>query len=243
MWGELPIRPARRCFCRAGLKRSSRKRRGHAAGGRSRIDRLRMRPPSGVRLKDGRVLRAPTSFIPAPSGICTAGCLTPAQTTADRGMGGQTGPDVSQRRALCRRGPGRDPDGTAPSKCWWEPGQDRRERGHRLHPQPDDTTCAVQRHTVLAIGPTFENWDTADGEAYRASAEGAGQTVAVLEKRFPRYRPERPTRGGGHTPTIERYTMKNGGAVAGPKQMLGQHMFKGYIPERSGTIFCCGSPP
>jgi len=41
--------------------------------------------------------------------------------------------------------------------------------------------------------------------------------------------------------TIERYTLKNGGAVAGPKQMLGQHMFR-RLHTRSewDNLFYCG---
>ena len=41
--------------------------------------------------------------------------------------------------------------------------------------------------------------------------------------------------------TIERYTMKNGGAVAGPKQMLGQHMFRRlHTRTEWDNLFCCG---
>ncbi|AWW26194.1 NAD(P)-binding protein [Acetobacterium sp. KB-1] len=41
--------------------------------------------------------------------------------------------------------------------------------------------------------------------------------------------------------TIERYTNKNGGAVAGPKQMLGQHMFKRlHTRTEWDNLFCCG---
>ena len=41
--------------------------------------------------------------------------------------------------------------------------------------------------------------------------------------------------------TIERYTLKNGGAVAGPKQMLGQHMFKRlHTRSQWKNFFCCG---
>ena len=65
--------------------------------------------------------------------------------------------------------------------------------------------------------------------------------IAVLERRFPGFS------GAIHyaevaTPrTIERYTMKNGGAVAGPKQMLVQHMFR-RLHTRSewDSLFCCG---
>ena len=41
--------------------------------------------------------------------------------------------------------------------------------------------------------------------------------------------------------TIERYTLKNGGAVAGPKQMLGQHMLhRLHTRSEWDNLFCCG---
>ena len=106
----------------------------------------------------------------------------------------------------------------------------------------DRTLCGEDEHTVVAIGPTFEHWDTGDDAVYAKQKEKEqARLIGVLEKRFPgfagavRY-------GEVATPrTIERYTMKNGGAVAGPKQMLGQHMFK-RLHTRSewGNLFCCG---
>jgi prolycopene isomerase len=65
--------------------------------------------------------------------------------------------------------------------------------------------------------------------------------IAVLEKRFlgitqaVRYAEVATPR------TIERYTLKNGGAVAGPKQMLGQHMFRRlHTRTEWDNLFCCG---
>lgn len=41
--------------------------------------------------------------------------------------------------------------------------------------------------------------------------------------------------------SIERYTLKNGGAVAGPKQMLGQHMFKRlHTKSQWENLYNCG---
>ena len=50
------------------------------------------------------------------------------------------------------------------------------------------------------------------------------------------------TTAGGIIPrTIERYTLKNGGAVAGPKQMLGQHMFRRlHTRTEWDNLLCCG---
>jgi len=102
--------------------------------------------------------------------------------------------------------------------------------------------CAEDEHTVIAIGPTFKNWTKLDEEAYARLKESEQvRLMGVLEKRFPgiKYATRRVELA---TPrTIERYNMKNGGAVAGPKQMLGQHMFKRlHTRTEWDNFFCCG---
>lgn len=106
----------------------------------------------------------------------------------------------------------------------------------------DHTLCPPTQHTVMAIGPSFRQWDTENPARYEAQKdEETKRLLAMLEKRFPGF-----THKMAHcelaTPhTIERYTMKNGGAVAGPKQMLGQHLLKRQsIRTRWDTLFCCG---
>ena len=106
----------------------------------------------------------------------------------------------------------------------------------------DRTLCAEDEHTVTAIGPTFREWPEAGTPEYAAAKEReALRLMNVLEKRFPGYR-ERVRHAEVATPrTIERYTLKNGGAVAGPKQMLGQHMFKRLRTRTEWpNLFCCG---
>lgn len=106
----------------------------------------------------------------------------------------------------------------------------------------DRSLCAEDAHAVMAIGPTFQNWANADEAEYQRLKE-AEQTrlIALLERRFPGF-----TRAVRHAEissprTIEHYTMKNGGAVAGPKQMLGQHMFKRlHTRTEWENLFCCG---
>lgn len=106
----------------------------------------------------------------------------------------------------------------------------------------DRSLCSEDTHTVIAIGPTFQPWEGADKETYLQLKKNEQQRLlSVLERRFPGF-----TAAVRHvelsTPrTIERYTMKNGGAVAGPKQMLGQHMFK-RLHTRSewDNLFYCG---
>jgi prolycopene isomerase len=106
----------------------------------------------------------------------------------------------------------------------------------------DKTLCDENGHVIVAIGPTFANWDHADVDDYLLKKEKEkARLIAVLEKRFPGF-----TDGVRYaevaTPrTIERYTLKNGGAVAGPKQKLGQHMLhRLHTKSEWDNLFCCG---
>jgi prolycopene isomerase len=106
----------------------------------------------------------------------------------------------------------------------------------------DRSLCSEDTHTVIAIGPTFQPWEGADKATYQQLKQSEQQRLlSVLERRFPGI-----TAAVRHvelsTPrTIERYTMKNGGAVAGPKQMLGQHMFKRlHTKSEWDNLFYCG---
>ena len=106
----------------------------------------------------------------------------------------------------------------------------------------DRSICADDVYALMAIGPTFQNWTDADEATYsRLKDLEQERLLAVLERRFPgisasvRYAEVSTPR------TIERYTMKNGGAVAGPKQMLGQHMFRRlHTKTEWDTLYCCG---
>lgn len=106
----------------------------------------------------------------------------------------------------------------------------------------DKTLCAEDEHTVLAIGPTFENWEGLDRQVYLdKKRKEQERLIAVLEKRFPGFGKAVRFSEVATPKTIERYTMKNGGAVAGPKQMLEQHMFK-RLHTRSewDNLYYCG---
>jgi prolycopene isomerase len=106
----------------------------------------------------------------------------------------------------------------------------------------DRTLCDEDGHVVVAIGPTFADWSHADADDYRAKKENEkARLIAVLENRFPGFTDGVRYAEVATPKTIERYTLKNGGAVAGPKQMLGQHMFN-RLHTRSewDNLFCCG---
>jgi prolycopene isomerase len=96
----------------------------------------------------------------------------------------------------------------------------------------DKTLCPADKHIVAAVGPSFKSWPDSDaGEKYRTKnyleqkqAE-AERMIGVLEKNFPGFKKGLKHLEISSPATIERYTMKNWGCVAGPKQSIGQHMF------------------
>lgn len=106
----------------------------------------------------------------------------------------------------------------------------------------DHTLCPANQHVVTAIGPSFLKWEKKDSATYEKQKDRETQRMLhLLEQRFPGF-----SHGLIHaelaTPsTIEDYTMKRGGAAAGPKQMLGQHMLlRQPIRTRWDSLFCCG---
>ena len=106
----------------------------------------------------------------------------------------------------------------------------------------DQTLCAEDEHIVIAIGPTFKDWNHSDPAEYRnMKIEEKARLFGVLEKRFPGFSSAVRYTEIATPKTIERYTLKNGGAVAGPKQMLGQHMFKRlHTKSKWDNLFYCG---
>ena len=106
----------------------------------------------------------------------------------------------------------------------------------------DENLCDEDEHTVMAIGPSFEKWDFLSEKEYQVKkAKEKERLIQVLERRFPNFSKHIRTIEVATPRTIEHYTMKNHGAVAGPKQMLGQHMFKRqHIRTEWPNLFCCG---
>ena len=110
-------------------------------------------------------------------------------------------------------------------------------------PSIDDyTICGVDEHVVTAISPTFERWDDLRDEQYRAMKQKErDRLLSVLARRFPGIESHVRFAVVATPRTIERYLNKNGGAVAGPKQMLGQHMFKRlHTRTEWDNLYCCG---
>ena len=201
--------------------------------------------PAGVRLDDGSELKAPYIIYSGTVWNLYGKLIDPEYSTLKRRNWANnlvpTYPSVVLYTVVDRSV---IPEGTAPIELLANnPDRiDDSEVTLYILSIDDQTLCGPDEHTVTAIGPTFEKWHNASGASYEASKKREqDRLIGVLEKRFPGF-----TAGLRYaelaTPrTIERYTLKNGGAVAGPKQMLGQHMFRRlHTRTEWDNLLCCG---
>jgi len=201
--------------------------------------------PSGVLLDDGTKIHAPNIIYSGTVWNLYGKLIDPKYTTEERRAWAEnlapTYPSVVLYSVVDREV---IPQDTAPIEMLiGNPDRlDESEVTAYIFSIDDQTLCAQDEHTVLAIGPTFEQWDTDDPAIYQEKkAREQERLIAVLEKRFPGFT-EAVRYAEVATPkTIERYTLKNGGAVAGPKQMMGQHMLKRlHTRTEWDNLFCCG---
>jgi prolycopene isomerase len=111
----------------------------------------------------------------------------------------------------------------------------------------DKTLCPEGKLVVMAISPNLNRWPSPTDPDYRSptylahkenEAEGM---VDQIEQHFPGFRRHIQTLIIGTPSTIERYLLKNGGAVGGPKNMIGQEMLK-RLHARSEwkNLYFCG---
>ncbi len=201
--------------------------------------------PAGVTLDDGSTLRANDVIYSGTVWNLYGKLIDPRHTTGQRRKWAKkqvpTYPSVVLYAVVDR-----DiiPDDTAPIEMLvGTPDRlDESEVTAYILSIDDRTLCGDGEHTVIAIGPTFERWDMQDEEEYRSQKQREQRRlVAVLEKRFPGFAQAVRYAEVATPRTIERYTMKNGGAVAGPKQMLGQHMFRRlHTRTEWDNLYCCG---
>ncbi len=111
----------------------------------------------------------------------------------------------------------------------------------------DPSICPPDCHMVTAIGPTYKSWPAlADryqsSEEYRKlKAEEEERLLNLLESKFPGFRFKVVHKEVSTPLSIERYTMKNRGSVAGPLQSMGQHMFRRlHINSEFKGLYYCG---
>ena len=111
----------------------------------------------------------------------------------------------------------------------------------------DKTLCKNGYHTIMAIGPSFKEWpkgfkNNYNTDKYRGMKKiEKNRLLEILEKRFPGFK-ENLCHVEISTPTtLNRYVLKEGGSVAGPKQKLGQHMLKRLKAKSEiNNLFNCG---
>jgi prolycopene isomerase len=201
--------------------------------------------PSGVLLDNGITLRAPNIIYSGTVWNLYGKLIEPSESTAARRSWAErqipTYPSVVLYAVVSREV---IPEDTAPIEMLvGNPDRlDESEVTAYIFSIDDQTLCGADEHTVVAIGPTFESWDMTDESAYQDKKQREQERlIAVLEKRFPGFTQAVRYAETATPRTIERYTMKNKGAVAGPKQMLGQHMFRRlHTRTEWDNLYCCG---
>ena len=111
----------------------------------------------------------------------------------------------------------------------------------------DRTLAPDGQLVVMAIAPNMLTWPSPESPGYRSEAyeqqknQEADRTLAQIEAHFPGFRSHIRTLIVATPTTIERYLLKNGGAVGGPKNMLGQQMLN-RLHARSEwkNLYFCG---
>ena len=201
--------------------------------------------PAGVILDDGSTLKAANIIYSGTVWNLYGKLLDPAYTTAQRRDWARsqapTYPSVVLYAVIDRSV---IPEDTAPIEMLvGNPDQlDESEVTAYILSIDDRTLCGEDEHTVVAIGPTFASWDTEGPLIYQNKKQAEQERlIARLDARFPGFAKAVRYAEVATPRTIERYTLKNGGAVAGPKQMLGQHMFRRlHTRTEWDNLYCCG---
>ncbi len=111
----------------------------------------------------------------------------------------------------------------------------------------DPSICPPGTHTVMAIGPSLREWPSPQDSGYKDSSyktakkEETERILTTLEKHYPGFRKALQYHALATPTTIERFTMKPGGSVTGPKHSMGQELLK--RPHASTlweNLFMCG---
>jgi prolycopene isomerase len=100
---------------------------------------------------------------------------------------------------------------------------------------------------IMAIAPNLCQWPASDDPKYHSEEyqtlkkREAERMLDQIESHYPGFRKHIRTLIVGSPTTIERYLLKNGGAVGGPKNAIGQEMLK-RLHARSEwkNLFICG---
>ena len=111
----------------------------------------------------------------------------------------------------------------------------------------DETLGPTGKMVIMAIAPNLKPWPSPDSPEYKTQAyqvqkqAEAQRMLDQIEQHFPGFCNYIETLIIGTPTTIERYLLKNGGAVGGPKNMIGQEMLK-RLHARSEwkNLYICG---
>ncbi|MEZ4357999.1 MAG: FAD-dependent oxidoreductase [Eubacteriales bacterium] len=111
----------------------------------------------------------------------------------------------------------------------------------------DKTLCDEKHHIIMAIAPTFRKWP-AYLKGYHSSAtyktmkgEEKDRLMKMLEIRYPGFIDGTVFSELSTPLTMEHYTLKNNGSIAGPTQSIGQHMLKRlHTKSEFNGLYCCG---
>jgi carotene isomerase len=112
----------------------------------------------------------------------------------------------------------------------------------------DPSICPENMHSVSVLCSAGEYkwprpWEPEyKSEGYkRMKQEFADKALSVIESRFPGFKEHIKFMEVATPSTIERFTLKNWGNIGGPKQMLGQHLYK-RLGARSfiKNLYCVG---
>jgi len=111
----------------------------------------------------------------------------------------------------------------------------------------DATLCPPNHLVVMAIAPNMLQWPRPDEPGYRSEEyeaqkqREADRMIDQIEHHIPGFRQHIRNLIIGTPSTIERYLLKNGGAVGGPKNQIGQEMLK-RLHARSEwkNLYFCG---
>ncbi len=111
----------------------------------------------------------------------------------------------------------------------------------------DPTLCAPGMHSITVVQPSMVEWPRPSDPEYasekyqRLKREEADKLLDQVEEHFPALRKHIRVMEVGTPTTIERFTLKNWGAVGGPKMMMGQDMMK-RLHARSDwkNLYVCG---
>ncbi len=111
----------------------------------------------------------------------------------------------------------------------------------------DPSLCPPDMHTFVIIQPSMSKWPNPDDPEYKSEKyqlqkkEATDKLLDEVENYFPDLRKHIRVMDVGTPTTIERFTLKNWGAVGGPKLMMGQDMLNRLKSKSEWkNLYLCG---